>query len=62
MNKYTAEAINDILEILDGMSFTEIDAVIDAVEGVSDAARKSGEEYFNFAEYALTRRQGDNNA
>jgi len=62
MNKYTEEAVKDILEICDGMSIDEIFEVIDAVEGVAHSAEKSGEEYFNFAEYLLTHRQGDRNA
>ncbi len=62
MNKYTEEAVKDILEICDGMSIDEIFEVIDAVEGVAHSAEKSGEGYFNFAEYLLTHRQGDSNA
>ena len=62
MNKYTEEALNDILEICDGMSIDEIFEVIDAAEGVAHSADQNGEEYFNFAEYLLTHRQGDRNA
>lgn len=58
MNKYTDEAVNDILEICDGMSIDEIFEVIDAVEGAVNATEQ---DYFNFAEYVLTRRQGDKN-
>lgn len=61
-NKYFEEALENILEICDGMSIGEIFEVISAVEGVAHSAEKSGEEYFNFAEYLLTHRQGDSNA
>ncbi len=61
-NKYFEEALENILEICDGMSIDEIDEIMYAVEGVINAADQNGEEYFNFAEYLLTHRQGDSNA
>lgn len=61
MNKYTEEALENILENCDGMSIDEIDEIMYAVESVINAADQNGEEYFNFAEYVLTRRQGDKN-
>lgn len=62
MNKYTEEALENILEICDGLSLDEIDEIMYAVEGVINAADQNGEEYFNFAEYLLTHKKGDNNA
>lgn len=61
-NKYLEEALENILEICDGLSLGEIDEIMYAVEGVINAADQNGEEYFNFAEYLLTHRQGDRNA
>ena len=59
MNKYIKNAAYEILEILDGMSFDEIFEILLAVNEAVDEGEK---EYFSYAEYVLTHKQGDKNA
>ena len=51
--KYIKNAADDILEILDGMSFEEISAVEDVIEDVLYTAHNDGDEHFNFAAYIM---------
>ena len=57
-NKYIQEAADDILEILDGMSFDEISAVEDVIEDVLYTAHNDGDEHFNFAAYVMAHERG----
>ena len=58
-DKYIQEAVDEILEILDGMSFDEIFEISLEVNGAVDEGKS---EYFSYAEYVLTHKQGDKNA
>ena len=58
VNKYTEEALDNILEILDGVSWAEFDEIIYAIEGARNKADEGTEEYFNYAEYLLMHKQG----
>lgn len=60
-NQYLQDAAEDILEILDGMSFEEISDVEDIIEDVIYTAKNDREEYFNFAAYIKRRYFGDRN-